>query len=93
MRISAAISELENNLVRYTHEATTGTRFRSGEKMKEKDILRRKRSIPELNEFIAILRGWIKTKHRADLPFTETEQLVIDMYELDIHDITTPVLR
>ncbi len=93
MKLSAAIAELENDLIRYTHEATTGTRFRAGEKMKEKEILRRKRSIPKLNEWIAILRGWVNTKARADLPFTEKEQHVIDMYSINIHDITTPVMR
>ena len=93
MKISAAIAELEKNLKRYTHEACTGTRLRNGTIMTGKDRLRRKRSIPGLEENLAILRGWIETKHRADLPFSETERLVIDMYDIDIHDITTPVLR
>lgn len=93
MKLSDAIAEAEKNLVRYTHEATTGTRQRGGEKMTEKQILRRKNSIPEIQKWLAILRGWINQKARADLPFSETETLVLNMYGLDIHDITTPVMR
>ncbi len=92
MKIEEAISELEDNLVRYTHEAETGTRLRTGVAIDARSIERRKKSIPEIKERLTILKGWIQTKHRGDLPFSEMEQLVIDMYDIEIHDITTPVL-
>ncbi len=92
MKIRDAIAELQKNLIRYTHEAKTGTRFKGGKKMTEKGILRRQRSLSSAEEVIAVLQGWNQTKHRADLPFSEIEQLVIDMYEIDIHDIITPVM-
>ena len=96
MKLAEAIAEMEKNLVRYRHEANTGMRHKNGKPtgnvMSERDILRRKKSIPGIEERLAIVRRWLRAKHRADSPLFPAEQLVIEMYELDIHEITAPVL-
>jgi hypothetical protein len=93
MRLSEAIVEMEKNLVRYEYEAMTETRFKTGKAMNPKQVARRRRSVIVLKARLDIARGWRERKRRSDDILYDAEQMVIEMYDLDIDEFTTPVNR
>jgi hypothetical protein len=90
MKLADAIKEMEENLIRYKHEAETGTRL-NGNPMDDKQIERRKKSIPKLEEMLAVLKKWKSAKARGDSLILPLERQLIAMYDLDISEFTTPV--
>jgi len=93
MKLNEAIEEVEANLIRYRHEAETGMRFSSGKEMSTKQIERRKSSIPELEEKLEVLMKWNNHKQRGDSLILPIERELVAMYDLDVSEFTTPVMR
>ncbi len=93
MKLIDAIKEMEQNMIRYTHEATAGTRFPGGAIMNEKAIERRKKSVPALEAKLEVAKKWAIQKRRSDSPLFQIERDTIAIYDLDVSEFTTGVLR
>lgn len=92
MRLKEALEQMEENLIRYKHEAETGTRYGSAKIMTEAQIERRKRSTGELEKRIELVEKWTIHKQRPDQFWNEFERETIAMYDLDMAEITTGML-